>query len=163
MSAADKFWSKVDIGEPNQCWLWKGARTKGGYGSLHVTRATTTTAHRMAWILTNGPVDESIEVCHNCPTGDNKLCVNPSHLFLGTPLENTRDYIQKGNRRTYSGGAEFGEDNSQSVLTEQDVREIRKLRKDGNTYTSIAKIFGVNIQTVCNVCSGKSWSHVKDS
>ncbi len=76
----------------SKCWIWKGAKTKRGYGHLsflgkHVL------AHRLMWILTFGAIHDGLEVCHSC---DNPPCVNPEHLWLGTHSQNMKDAFKKG-------------------------------------------------------------------
>jgi len=101
-----RFWSQVDkLSEPNGCWLWIGRRQPSGYGwfilpGINNGRLT----HRVAWTLVNGPIpnDSSyhgICVYHNCPGGDRRDCVNPSHMFLGTHADNMRDMDKKGRRK----------------------------------------------------------------
>src|SRR6185369_7218363 len=93
----ERFWSKVQKTE--SCWLWTGAINKnaGGYGCFTVERGQPTQrAHRLAWEWANGPIPKGMDLCHNCPGGDNPRCVNPAHLFLGTRSENMRDAATKG-------------------------------------------------------------------
>lgn len=98
-----RFWAKVL--KTDTCWLWQGAnKGPGKYGHLKF-QDITTSAHRVAWILTYGPIPDDILVCHDCPDGDNPLCVNPAHLWLGTHADNAQDMVAKGRHKTLSGPA----------------------------------------------------------
>lgn len=93
-----RFWNFVEKSEG--CWKWKGAKFKGGYGSICKSCARATiSAHRVSWEIHHGPIQEGMSVLHHC---DNPECTNPEHLFLGTQSDNLRDMANKGRRR---GGA----------------------------------------------------------
>lgn len=77
MPLAEKFWPKVQVGGPAECWKWMGARTKNGYGYFHVDRRRRHGAHRIAYELMVGPISESLTIDHLCR---NRSCVNPEHL-----------------------------------------------------------------------------------
>jgi hypothetical protein len=88
-----RFWSKVL--KTDTCWLWIAAKWPNGYGHFAI-RPVHSLAHRVAWELTYGPIPDGLLVLHDCPGGDNKACVNPAHLWLGTHADNYHDGLQKG-------------------------------------------------------------------
>ena len=81
---------------PSGCWEWQGALTSG-YGYM-AWKGHNLLTHRAMWIATHGDIPEDIFVCHDCPEGDNRACINPEHLFLGTPKDNMDDMTAKGRR-----------------------------------------------------------------
>lgn len=136
------------------CWLWAGPKNRYGYGVVGVGSGENK-AHRLSWRLFRGDIPTGMKVCHKC---DVRLCVNPDHLFLATQRENVADMIVKGRRHKH--GAK-GERNFNAVLTADDVRRLRELRKtSGNSYRSLATMFGITTMTAYRACSGESWSHL---
>lgn len=145
----ERFWSKVAKRESG-CWEWTGACSDTGYGCFYDGRAYST--HRYSWIMANGPIPKGLCVLHRC---DNRPCLNPDHLFLGTKRENSRDMSEKG-RTGVTDRA--GEKHGESKLTDVAVREIRSSKEKGR---SLAAKFGVSESAVSLVRRGKSWTHVK--
>ncbi len=92
---ADRFWSKVEVGEG--CWVWTGSRLRLGYGRIYSGVSNVVVqAHRASYEIHHGPIPDGMFVMHTC---DNPPCVNPTHLRLGTPLENHGDMRAKGRAR----------------------------------------------------------------
>lgn len=119
----EKFWSMVT--KTDGCWIWNGSKQKSGHGCVQIASTKiASTAHRVAWVLTNGPVPKGMDVCHNCPGGDNPACVRPDHMFIGTRSDNVQDSIKKGTFRT-------GERHQNAKLTDNQIEEIRKLYDKG--------------------------------
>jgi hypothetical protein len=98
-AVTDDFWASVDqSGGPDACWPWLKGRTQDGYGSFRWTDTLDgeRLAHRIACLLTKGPIPDGMEACHSC---DNPPCCNPVQLFLGTNAENVADRVAKGRTR----------------------------------------------------------------
>jgi hypothetical protein len=125
-----------------------GFITDWGYG-----RFNGQLAHRTMWRLVIGPIPDALCVLHRC---DNPPCVNPSHLFLGTNLDNRRDSIQKGR-------APKGDAIHSCKLAPEIVRAIRASYKaGGETHRSIGQRYGVDHTTVGDILRGETWQHVED-
>ena len=87
-----RFWLKTRWNPWNGCLEWVAGRTPGGYGKYHINRVGYP-AHRIAWVIANGPIPSGLFVCHRC---DNPPCLNVDHLFLGTAADNNADMKAKG-------------------------------------------------------------------
>lgn len=147
-STEHRFWVKVNIGNVAECWEWRASCSRDGYGQLQVggRKGRRVSAHRLSWELHNGKIPDGLHVCHKC---DNKLCVNPAHLFLGTNADNMLDWKKKGL-------SPKGEKNPMSKLTEDVVREIRRLSESGWTQRDLIEKFGVSQSSVSNIIHRKN-------
>ena len=130
------------------CWNWTG-RTASGYGQLGDNSKQKST-HRISYRLYNGEIPEGFCVCHTC---DNKICINPKHLFVGTIADNTKDRDQKGRQAR-------GERSSSAKLTEGEVGKIRFLCGKGVKQNRVAHLFNVSPQVVNYIVNRKTWKHI---
>ncbi len=135
------------------CWLWQGRLTNRGYGQISTggRDGKILSAHRASWELHFGPIPEGMVVCHHC---DNRRCVNPRHLFLGTEEQNKRDMIRKHRNA-------IGERNGRAKLTEATVREMRdRFAQGGVTKTELARQYGIHRWTAIQILNGSAWKHL---
>lgn len=146
-------WTEVDHGwtaVDTPCWEWCGSLRPDGYGQLAVGRfragdpkntvpmKASVAAYR-AWV---GAVPHGMAVCHRC---DNPPCINPSHLFLGTSLQNISDMVIKGRHSN-------GENKGQHKLTDEQVDHLRaRYSAGGVTQRALAGEFGVSQQLVSHL------------
>jgi hypothetical protein len=131
-----RFWDKVAIGQPNECWPWTRAKTRDGYGSFGAYKGISVLAHRAAWEIQNGPIPDGMYVLHRC---DNPPCVNPLHLFLGTQADNVADCSKKGRRNQ----------SRWKKLSPEKRQEIRDLYATGSySLAALGRKYGVSYQTI---------------
>lgn len=149
--SAERFWT-LTIPEPNTgCWLWMGYASGSGYGRV-MRGGRNAQAHRVAYELAHGPIPAGDVVMHSC---DNRLCVNPAHLRVGTQVENMRDMHSKGrapNRK--------GERNHNASLSDADAFEIRVLGALGWEQSDLARLFGVSQHVARFVLEGRTYRHL---
>jgi len=144
-----RFWSKVDIRGPDDCWNWIASCHRSGHGQFNWC-GVPQGAHRIAWALVNGSIPKGMFICHRC---DNPGCVNPRHLFLGTQAMNMADMAAKGRRR--------GINSANAKLTENEVVEIRGLYATGRfTQARLAVVFSVANQCIHDIIHGRTWKHL---
>lgn len=144
----DRFWSKVD--KSGDCWLWRASINRRGYGQFKIHdhgggKQKVMESHRVAWLLENGDIPDGIQVCHKC---DNPPCVRPSHLFLGTAKDNSRDMARKGRSSM-----------SAAKLTPEDAVAIRNEYASGLSSYKIADNRHMSQRTVMHVLNGYTWQH----
>lgn len=152
---------KIKFVKTDSCWQWTGAKTKLGYGCLGYQlddrKRVTFYAHRVSWVLHFGVIPTGKQVLHKC---DNRSCVNPDHLFIGTHLDNMRDKVFK--KRQSKGSAHAtkvmsGRKNANQsgfygiTWSEETVRDIREKHASGLTGFAIAKQLGLNPSHVYRV------------
>ena len=142
---AERFWSLVDVGEPDDCWEWKRPTSVFGYGYFTVN-GKRYRAHRYSWESIHGSIPDGLMVCHKC---DNRACVNPDHLFLGTAKDNALDMAEKG--RSYY---KRGEDNNNKLTTDM-VREIRDAV--GVSQWDLARKYGIGQTAVSSIRRRRTW------
>lgn len=155
-----RFWAKVD--KAGDCWLWTEHFNDDGYGRWKLyegRRVVASSAHRIAWILVNGPIPDGMEVCHSC---DNRPCCRAetdperSHLFLGTHLANMADRESKQR-------AARGEQAGLAKLTDLAVLEIRRRYDAGEPIRAVAARFGVATATIIAIGHRDTWRHLPEA
>lgn len=151
----ERFWENVD--KSGACWLWLAALDVHGYGRFRFKKQSVK-AHRVAWELAQGPIPAGLSVLHNCPGGDNRRCVNPAHMFLGTQADNMRDMRAKG--RQGIPNPVHGETHHNAKLDADTVRQIRLALAGGEGHKRIGTRFGVSERTIFNIAHGRIWKHV---
>lgn len=187
---AERFWEKVDVRGPDECWPWKAGKIKKGYGLISI-HGRSQLAHRVAYELVKGPIPADLDVLHDC---DFPPCCNPRHLWPGTHTDNMQDCIAKGRNssrthperlargerngsRTHPERCPRGERNGTHThpertargerqglakLTETKVHEIRRLRSEGYTLAAIGGIMGVHLSNIGYIVNGQTWRHVSE-
>jgi hypothetical protein len=181
-NVAGRFWSRTE--RSSGCWRWTGARSKDGYGQIGIGNKILYT-HRVAWELTHGSIPQGMWVLHHC---DNKKCINPDHLFLGTRLDNIRDMLAKGRGKVPHMLAESngsrkhpeklvrgdkhytrlhpelvtrGEKNGKAKLNSEQVREIRQRYATGAvSQRQLAREYDVHQTNIGFVVRGERWTHI---
>lgn len=142
------FLAKVDARgfDHEACWEWKGGQKGNGYGNVR-RGGRNIPAHRYAYELFKGKVPEGMDVCHTC---DNRSCVNPDHLFIGSRKDNMQDAKMKG--RT-SGGHRFH-------LKPDQVREVVARLKGGQSPRRVSNDLDISYSTIAAIKSGRSYASI---
>jgi len=152
----ERFWMRVDKRSNDECWEWTGQRLSSGYGRISLGKKSEGSegAHRVSWLLANKglSIPKGMHVMHSC---DNPGCVNPRHLSIGTPKENSQDMINKGRKRTY---APVGNENGKALITPEIVKQIRVSTE---SHAALARQFFVSPSCIRGVRTGRTWSHVE--
>jgi hypothetical protein len=152
-----RFWAKVKILGPEDCWEWQASKDQDNYGLVRID-GSCLKAHRVSWQLTYGLIPKGLFCCHHC---DNPSCINPGHLFLGTNQDNMTDMSLKGRStkgQCFIRGCEHG----RHKLTEEQVLEIRKLHslESHLSQAKLAVMFGVAATTINDIVSHRKWKHI---
>jgi hypothetical protein len=140
------------------CWRWTGSISGKGYGQAHVFgRANSIRAHRLSYLVFRGSIPAGLYVCHKC---DNPSCINPDHLFVGTPRDNVMDAVRKGRQKPKHF---FGENHGCAKLSEKTIRSIFDLKPASGTTHGAARTarrFQITTAHVQNIWKGVVWKHL---
>lgn len=140
-----KFWSRVDVKTWKDCWFWRQAKDKQTHWNF-----LGTSIYRVVWTIFNGPVPEELWVLHKC---NNHACVNPRHLYVGTPKQNVRDMLKQGSKP-----------DGYLKLNADQVREIRKSWAKNSAHgeqTRLAKLYNVSPSLIYNIVYRNVYKHIK--
>jgi len=155
MLTRDRFWSKVEIRGPDECWEWMGAKSDKGYGRFWVNDQMWA-ATRVAFILAHVEIPGGLLVLHTC---DNPGCVNPDHLYAGTHKDNHLDMVTRN--RAPTPNSMPGETNPGSKLTARGVKDIRKRYAAGGILQrQLAEEYGVAQTNISFIVRGEHWKHI---
>lgn len=139
--------------EPNTgCWIWMGVLNSGGYGVVKA-EGRSVYAHRHSWRLRNGKIPDGLSILHKC---DIRPCINPDHLYPGTPRQNSDDAISRGRTHKWAGKRARGA-NPNAKLSEANIAEIKSLLVQGVPQKEIANTFGISNPTVSQIKTGATW------
>ncbi len=144
----DAFWSKII--KTSTCWEWVGGKHGSGYGQCWTGYHGERLAHRAMWIKWFGSIPEGMYVLHKC---DNKTCVNPEHLYLGTQTQNVKDNVDRGLTNT-------GSKHWNSSIQEADVRCIRFSFRQGLSIRCIANRFNLSYKNTWAIVHNLKWRHI---
>ena len=138
------------VDKSGNCWIWLGKPDTYGYGRMRFN-GRDEAVHRLAYHFAYGEIPDGLFICHDC---DNRMCVNPTHLYLGTNQDNLADMVQRGRSNR-------GEARPNAKLKEAHVRQIRARYQDRRLSISLlAKEYGVTCSTIRSVITFRSWRHV---
>jgi hypothetical protein len=153
-----RFWAKVNKNGPvpshrpelGPCWVWTASLGSHGYGQLSTVNGPET-SHRLSWLLHYGSISPGQCVLHHC---DNRACIRPDHLFLGSRGDNLVD--MKNKKRSTWGERQWAH-----KLTESDVQSIRRMYGTGRyLQKALAQLFGVSSPTISDIIRGATWSNL---
>jgi HNH endonuclease len=147
----ERFWKRVK--KSSKCWEWQGRLEESGYARIkRQGQRTQIFVHRLAWELVNGLIPDGLDILHTC---DNRKCVRPTHLFLGTATDNMQDMLRKGRANKARG-----ERHGNVKLSEQDIRAIRERASSGEPQMKLAIEYDVHFMTINKIVRRQRWAHV---
>lgn len=138
-----RFWKYVN--KTDGCWLWTGNKHTDGYGRFTRSHHDSVPAHRYSWMIHYGDIPSGMQICHRC---DTPPCVNPSHLFLGTPKDNYDDMVNKGRQKS-----------GPFILTREQAVYIKSIPRTYGAISRIARELSVTRGVVYRVINGKTWKN----
>lgn len=147
-----RFWSKVDIRGPDECWEWQAGSNKKGYGRFTLVSYMTVTASRFALVATAGREPHGMLALHHC---DNPCCCNPHHLYFGTHADNSDDKVRRGRAKT---GDQRGASNGAAKINDEQLALIVSRLKEGWNNKQIAADLPIDHSMVSLIRLGKQWS-----
>lgn len=139
-----RLWARVSIDPESNCWNCSFSADRTGYPQIRIS-SRNVAAHRVAWVLHFGDIPIGFCICHKC---DNRACVNPAHLFLGTQAQNMQDCARKGRHV------------GRSKINPDTVRHIRVLSRHGFTYNELAVQFSLCPSSISRIVAGHAWAHI---
>lgn len=166
-SIIERFNKNASLPDENGCMNWKGRLSKKGYsvmgiGSRLDNSRKTVYVHRVSFELHKGLIPDGMLVCHSC---DNRKCVNPEHLFLGSSKDNSQDMVKKGRAGMKKGiiPPQFmkniiGKENAK--LTIEQVKNIKKRLLENEYYVDLAKEYGVSRSCISDIKRNATWKNV---
>lgn len=152
MTIENRFYSKVL--KTDDCWIWQASCYENGYGAFRIGNFQKK-AHRVSWELTNGKIPDKMQINHTC---DNKLCVNPEHLYIGTQKQNREDSVNRGRTATGKKNGMYthpetrqsGEKNFNCKITDLERKEIKNKYEKGMG-NALAKQYGITRQSIWQI------------
>lgn len=150
----DRLWANVH--KTDTCWLWQGGKGSHGYGEINLGNKVLLT-HRLSYEIHYGSIPEGFHVCHKC---DVRACINPAHLFLGTPLDNMQDMKKKGRQIHDPSSYTNGEKVHTAKLKRAQVIAIRQRVASGDRQIDVARELGISTYMVWAIVHRKTWKSI---
>lgn len=151
LELVERFHEKWILNPVNGCWEWTASLNGNGYGQIkRPGERRQYIASRLSYLIHYGAIPDGMFVLHTC---DNRLCVKPSHLFLGTADDNAQDMKAKG-RHTH------GVTGHSHKINDDKARQIHKLKSEGVSQSEIGRIFGLSQSTIWKILTGQKWKHI---